>query len=226
MSLPFKICPVVRGSTIQLFLKNLKEAERISPLIELRVDTIKGFKEDDVKLLKKSTKAAAIFTCRHVSEGGEFAGDKKVQHAILKKAFQAGFKFVDIAYGNSMIKSLSSKEKKKLVLSYHSFQNTPSFKSLKATLKKMRKAKPAVIKMATMVKKEKDILILADLLSERKAAEDIILIGMGKEGMMTRILFPLMGSYLTYVAIGKDKIAPGLMTYKEMREIYNAITKS
>jgi 3-dehydroquinate dehydratase type I len=225
MSLPFKICPVVRGNTLSIFLKNLKEAERMSSFIELRVDTIKGFKEEDIKVLKKSTKASVIFTCRHESEGGEFTGDKKIQQAILKKAFSQ-FKYVDVAYDNSLVKSLSTKEKKKLVLSYHAFSNTPSFKSLKGTLTKMRKTRPAIIKMATMVKKEKDILILADLLSERKAGEDFIIIGMGKEGMMTRILFPLMGSYLTYVAIGKDRIAPGLMTKKEMEEIYKAIIKS
>src|SRR4029077_9827978 len=107
MSLSFKICPVVRGGTLPLFLKNLKEAERISPLIELRVDTIKGFKEADIDVLKKNVKGSTIFTCRHISEGGEFIGDKKIQHAILKKAFSSKFNYVDVAYDNSLIKSLS-----------------------------------------------------------------------------------------------------------------------
>lgn len=224
MSMPFKICMVAGGNTLHLFLKNLKKAQQSADMVELRADTIKGFKEKDFDAIRKAVKGPAIFTFRHKSEGGNYTGSADFQKEILRKAFKPGFKYVDVAYDNALVKGLTAKEKKKLLLSYHEFEGTSSEKKLKAVITKMRKAKPALIKIATLVKKEEDVVTLSEILKLRKPKEQIIIIGMGDKGKLTRVLFPMMGSYITYAAIDKTNIAPGLMTIKEMQDVYNFIT--
>ncbi|HSY76487.1 MAG TPA: type I 3-dehydroquinate dehydratase [Bacteroidia bacterium] len=226
MRMPFKICTVVQGNTLPLFLRNLSEAKRTVKMVELRADSIENFEEEDINTLKKSVTVSSIFTFRHVKEGGLFSGDIKEQKTIIKTAFSSGFEYVDVSYGNSLVKGLSSKEKKKLLLSYHDYKVTPSPDKLKALLNKMRKESPAVIKIATMVTKPSDIFILAELLKEKKEKEKLIIIGMGEMGKITRVLFPIMGSYFTYASLEGKQIAPGLMTYKEMQSVYNIIAKS
>jgi 3-dehydroquinate dehydratase-1 len=224
--MPFKICTVVQGNTLPVFLRNLADAKKESKMAELRADSIKHFEEEDIHSLKKNAPAFSIFTFRHAKEGGLFVGDNKEQKEILKTAFSTGFDYVDVSLGNSVLKALSDKERKKLLVSYHDYKATPSYEKLLIILKKMRKESPAVIKIATMVNSPKDVFTLADLLKEKKDKEKFIIIGMGEMGKLTRIMFPVMGSYLTYAAMEGKKIAPGLMSLKEIQSVYNIITKS
>ena len=226
MPMPYKICTVVQGNTVAAFLRNLSKAKLNSDRVELRADSIRGFEEDDMAALKKNSPSHAIFTYRHEKEGGLFKGDAKEQKRILKKAFESGFNYVDVSLGNSILKDLNQKERKKLLISYHKYKITPNGDKLKKTLDKMRKQSPAVIKIATMVNSPKDVFVLADLLKEKKKDEKMIVIGMGEMGKLTRIMFPAMGSYLTYASMEGAKIAPGLMNQKEMESVYNIITKS
>ncbi len=223
---PFKICTVVEGNTLPVFLRNLNQAQKGSAKIELRADSIDGFEEEDIDTIKRNVKVTSIFTCRHVKEGGMFAGDAKEQRAILKKAFHSGFDYVDVSLGNSIIKELDLKERKKLLLSYHDFEATPNYIKLSVMLDRMRKEQPGIIKMATMVTSPIDVFRLADVLKEKKDKEKLIVIGMGEMGKLTRIMFPAMGSYMTYAAIEGSKVAPGLMTRKQMESVYKTITNS
>lgn len=224
--LPFKICAVAQGSSLPVLLANAKKAKAVAPIVEMRADTVKGFREENIGAVKKVIKGQSIFTFRHKTEGGEFTGDIKLQKAVLKKAFHSGFSFIDVAYGNKLVKELSKQEREKLILSYHEFDRTSSPRKLKSVLNGMRKASPAVIKIATMIKIQEDVLALAEILKLKKPKENFIVIGMGQNGKLTRVLFPMMGSYLTYVSMEKSNIAPGLMTKKELEELYNFITKS
>ncbi|MGP8216081.1 MAG: type I 3-dehydroquinate dehydratase [Bacteroidia bacterium] len=223
--MPYKICTVVQGTTLPVFLRNLAEANSVSKMVELRADSIKDFEEEDIDTLKKNARGTSIFTFRHVKEGGLFAGESKEQKDILVGAFSSGFDYVDVSYGNSVTDNLSAKERKQLVLSYHDFKATSSLKKLTGIIDKMRKESPAIIKVATMVNDSKDIFTLVDLLKEREDKEKFIIIGMGEMGKMTRLMFPVLGSYLTYASKEGTKAAPGIMTGKEMQSVYKIIIK-
>jgi len=224
--MPYKIYTVIQGGTLSAFLRNLKKVRLSSDKVELRVDSIRSFDVDDIEMLKKNSPAHSIFTYRHIKEGGLFTGDVKEQRRILKEAFTCNFDYVDVSLGNSALKELNQKERKKLLVSYHEYKITPTIEKLKITLDKMRKESPAAIKIATMVNGPKDVFVLADLLKEKKKNEKLIIIGMGEMGKLTRIMFPAMGSYLTYASLEGEKIAPGLMNQKEMESVYNIIAKS
>lgn len=226
MQMPFKICTVVQGNTLPVFLRNLSHVKADTDRVELRADTIKDLEDEDIDTLKKNSPKHNIFTCRSVKEGGLFEGGSKEQRAIYKEAFSCGFEFVDVSLGNTLLEKLDTKERKSLLVSYHNFKETPSFDKLKVILKDMRKQSPAAIKISCMVNGPKDVFVLADILKEKKDKEKIIVIGMGEMGKLTRVMFPVMGSYLTYASMDDKKLAPGLMSVKEIQSIYKIITKS
>lgn len=224
MPIPIKICTVVEGGTLPVFLRNLANEIHHSAMVELRADSINGFEEEDIYTLKRNVSIPSIFTFRHVKEGGLFAGDTFEQRAILKRAFHSGFEYVDVSCGNKILKELIPKEKKKLILSYHSNDSTPSYTKLAAILEQMRSVKPAIIKIATKINSHADIFKLADILKMKKEREKLIVIGLGEKGKPTRILFPLIGSYLAFASMVGSKIAPGIMSHKQMESIYKLIT--
>jgi 3-dehydroquinate dehydratase type I len=226
MNKDFQICTVVHGKDMKSFLKNLKKAQRSASMVELRADSIKDFDSDDLSELISHLKAPSIFTFRHKKEGGLFTGTAAKQKEILKQAFEFGFTYVDVAYNNPILKDLNAKEKKHLLLSYHNNKETPSVEELQGILHEMRSVKPAIIKIATFVNTEEDLTILASLLNQKKKNEQLIVIGMGKKGDITRRNFPFMGSAIAYVKMKGDKsIAPGMLTEEDFKSTPKQLKK-
>lgn len=226
MKYDFKICTVIQGKTLESFVKNIKKAQKTAAMIELRADSLSDFSVEDIPIIKGPVKVPCIFTCRHVDEGGLFTDSLAKQKEILKKAFESGFDYVDVAYNNSVIDDLSVEEKKHLIISYHNNKATPSLIELVELLKYLRSFNPAIIKIATFVKDKMDVPILASLLRKRKKDEKLIVIGMGKKGEITRLTFPPAGSYIAYVTMkGEKNIAPGMLTEKDLQPMFNYLNK-
>ena len=217
MNQDFQICTVVQGEDLTSFVQNLEKAQKSATMVELRADSIRGFSADDLPILKGVVKVPSIFTLRHKKEGGLFTGTPAKQKQILQEAFSSGFTYVDIAYRNPILKELSPKHKKHLLLSYHEYQETPDLEDLLDTLDEMRAIKPAIIKIATFVDDHEDVLVLGILLKQKEDDEKMIVIGMGKKGEITRFTFPTLGSYITYVTMkGEKNIAPGMLTEADL----------
>ena len=99
-------------------------------------------------------------------------------------------------------------------------------KELEDILNEMRSVKPAIIKIATFVNHQEDMPILASLLKQKRKDEKLIVIGMGKKGETTRLMFPQMGSYIAYVTMKGDKnIAPGMLTEADLKPIIKHLKK-
>ena len=85
--------------------------------------------------------------------------------------------------------------------------------------------KPGIVKIAMMVKGEDDLKNLASVLVRFPDVKKII-IGMGKDGVISRIVFPLLGSFLVYSSIGNKPAAPGQLSLSQLTRIYSNINKS
>ena len=213
----FEICTVVQGEDLTTFVQNLKKAQKSATMVELRADSIREFNIDDLPILKGVVKVPSIFTLRHKKEGGLFTGTPTKQRQILHAAFSSGFTYVDISYHNPVLKELSAKDKKHLILSYHEYQETPDIYDLLDILDEMRLLKPAIIKIATFVDDQEDVLVLGILLKQKEENEKLVVIGMGKKGEITRFTFPTLGSYIAYVTMKDEKnIAPGMLTEADL----------
>jgi 3-dehydroquinate dehydratase-1 len=218
-----RVCTVVKGNDITSFFKNFKRIkEENAELIELRVDYIEKLSIDDIELIYSKCGGECIFTCRRKDEGGHFQGSEPERMKIIKKAIDLGFEYVDIEL-KTVNSTVFDVKNTKVIVSYHNFDLTPSEKTLKEKVMEMRKVGADIMKFAVKINKQDDIERLAKILVSRKVNEDMIVIGMGQKGKITRVIFPLLGSYLTFASVDGKTSAPGQIDIKELDQIYNKL---
>lgn len=217
-----RICTPVIGSTLVLFLENLKKTEAVSDLIELRIDTIQDLALPDIKTIREHTTKPAIWTCRSKEEGGAFMGSEGSRVALIQKGIGL-FEYVDIELKTVQAHDFTCNEKSKIIISYHNFAETPSYWDMQKIIFEMNQHKPDIIKIATMVHEEYELTKLYRLLTNKPHHEERIVVGMGEVGKQSRIIGPLLGSYLTYASTEWGESAPGQIEVKEMQSIYKLI---
>lgn len=217
-----RICTPVTGNTIEVFLSNLKKTETISDIIELRVDSIHSLSMDHMRMIRKTTSKEAILTCRSSQEGGNFTGSESERVRVLQRGIGL-FEYVDIELSTVQAHDFSCNEKTKIIISYHNFSETPSYWDMQKIIFMINKHKPDIIKIATMVQEEYEVHKLYRLLTNKPHSEKRIVIGMGEKGRMTRIVGPLLGSYLTFASTPWSKSAPGQINIEDLKKVYNAL---
>ncbi len=204
-----KICTPVIGKTLKEFLKNLDKVQGISEMVELRVDHIKNLSENDLQLIRKKTIKEAIFTSRR-------------KETILK-ALDLGFDYIDVEFSLVEELKLSKFKKTKVIISFHDYKKTPNIQELTLIIDRMRECNIEVLKIATMVNDDQDIKNLLQILLNKKKNEKIIVVGMGEKGRITRVLGPLLGSFLTFASTSQGETAPGQIDIVKLKKIYQLI---
>jgi 3-dehydroquinate dehydratase-1 len=206
-----KICSVVVGSNLKGFLSNLDKVQEISEMVELRIDQIKNLTERDLKIIQERTKKNAILTCRTKN--------------ILLKALDLGFDYIDIDLDSVEKDNIifPKNSKTKIIISFHDFQKTPSEEFLYKLISKMNEYHPNIIKIATLITKHSDNIKLLRLVLDNRITKNKIIIGMGKQGKITRILGPILGNYLTYASTDWGKSAQGQIDIIKLKKIYKLI---
>ncbi|QTS84244.1 type I 3-dehydroquinate dehydratase [Coxiella endosymbiont of Amblyomma nuttalli] len=218
------LCAVVIGKTLSDFLFQLEKAQAVADLVELRVDYLENINPKMLYYLAKYIQKKAILCCRAKRDNGNFTGTLEAQNEIL----QAGndkfdYLDIDLAVANKIV---IRRKKAKMIISYHNFQNTPSLETLFNIADEMRIFSPDVIKFSVMTKQLGDVNVLFYFLFrllQNKPSENIIVLGMGKEGKITRLLAPLLGSYLTFTSIDESSSAQGQIDIKTMQDFYHQI---
>lgn len=206
-----KIAGVITGTVTQAALRRAKKDG--ADLLEIRVDT---FKDRSEATLSKAFKRAAatglpiLLTIRSKREGARFTVSDEERKKLFLQLIPLS-DAVDIELSSvKLLKTVvdtAGKKRKKVIVSYHNFKETPTRKKLEAVTAKARKAGAQCVKIATMARSQKDLKVLASVLSTEK---DMIVIAMGRYGVASRVLFPFLGSLLSYGAIaGKASTAPG-----------------
>lgn len=111
----------------------------------------------------------------------------------------------------------------KLIASFHNFNETPQYWKLTKLIFDMSRIEADIIKIATNVTKEYDVQVLFRALLSKKPEDNQIIIGMGEKGKITRILGPLLGSYLTYASTDVSESAPGQVKIDALHSIYKTL---
>ena len=211
-----KICSVVIGNTLDEFLKNLEKVQKISKFIELRADYINNLNLNDLKIIRKNIFVENIFTCRSIKEGGKFTGSKNKLLNIIKFANELEFEHIDIE--KDLLNDIDFDKKCKIIGSYHNFNKTPNYRELINIYNSIKKFTFVdIVKIATMVVNDNDNIKLTRLLINSK---NVIVLGMGEKGKITRVISPLLGGYLTFASVDNNISAPGQITLNELKQIY------
>ena len=214
------ICITVIGQTLESFLLQLEKSQTLANFVELRVDYIKNINLGMLDVIARHTNKRSILCCRAKKEGGNFEGTIEEQNKILQMGNNLGFNYLDIDF--AIANKITVRNKKaKLILSYHNFKETPNLKELKSITTHMWDLKPDILKFAVMISSQIDVRNLFRLLLNKKENEDMIVLGMGEQGKITRLLSPLLGGYLTFASLEEAKLAPVHITYQVIENFYN-----
>jgi 3-dehydroquinate dehydratase type I len=220
-----RICIPITAATTQEALTKIKKGFAQANMLELRID---GIQKVDLKKLLAEKKGEILVTNRVREEGGAFAGGEGERVALLKKAVALGCDYVDLEIRTE--ESLLFELKKKiadsqghtrLILSYHNQERTPGLKTLRKKMAEGYKAGADIVKIVTWAKKMEDNLKVLGLIPyAQKKGLKMIAFCMGAHGKISRIMAPMLGSYLTYASLEKgEESAPGQMTVEEIRQI-------
>jgi 3-dehydroquinate dehydratase I len=189
---------------------------------EIRVDSFAGREEEVLRQLP-GLKLPLIVTVRHPLEGGAQSLSSAKRRECYKK-FLPHATLVDIELRS--VKSLvdviaNVQEKKKgIILSYHNFHRTPSLKQLRDLAGAARKAGADVFKVAVAVSTPGDVATL--LAFQQSQNMPLSLMGMGKYGKISRLLFAQAGSVLNYGFLGKAQVSgqwPAVLLKKRIAEL-------
>jgi 3-dehydroquinate dehydratase I len=162
-----------------------------------------------------------IATCR------EGKHDDNARAAMLKEAMENGAAWVDIEadatpeWRDMMIKSVKGAGRG-LILSRHFYTGTPSAGDLRGYIDEMFGLGADIAKMACQVNILPDAATLLGLYGEYK---NIVAIGMGPLGVITRVAAPLLGAPFTFAFFGESPAtAAGQVEYHELSGLIKKIS--
>ena len=216
----YKTCASVTEKTPKRLKQTLTKALKKSDYAEIRFDFINpNLVPDALQLISKDLRKC-VCTLRPVSEGGKFSGSEKNRISIMKLIAEYNPFLLDVEL-NTLSKNKNLRRYLKstgtdILVSWHSFKQTPSNSVLKKKLAQMEKISNN-IKIVTMAKSINDATQVLSLYKNNNTK--LIAFSMGNYGRISRILCLFLGSPYTYVSLGKP-VAPGQFSVDEVKSIF------
>jgi 3-dehydroquinate dehydratase/shikimate dehydrogenase len=223
-----KICVPVCVPRASQLAPAIARAAEVADIIELRLDYLLATELNCAKgtlnSLIGNAEAPIILTMRGSEQGGRVSLDLDQRSqfwATLGAAAENCLKDfeLDLAQENAR-RADQQVDWSKVICSYHNFADVPS--DLEKIYQQMAATAARILKIAVQADDATDCLPIFHLL-ERGQSErrEMIAIAMGQAGIMTRILGPSRGSFLTYGSLDDESAtAPGQLTARELREVY------
>ncbi len=221
----FRICvPVVEATANRARSKYLRAARK-GLWAEIRLDYLE---QPDLPRLFRSHPGPVIATNRLAAEGGHWAGDEAGRRLLLEEALALGADFLDVelAADPTWRRELWARRGQAgIILSWHDFSGTPETSRLEAVLQEMLAQEAGIIKLVTLAREPEDSLRLLSLIPQARAAgREIIAFAMGPAGAWSRVVAPLLGSFLTFAPFTKNRAsAPGQFTVNEVRRLWKLL---
>ncbi|GJM19286.1 MAG: hypothetical protein DHS20C14_14990 [Phycisphaeraceae bacterium] len=239
------VCVPIMVEDIDAALRDATAARDAgADLIEWRIDSYfsgstgsdaeDGVVVSELQRLLAESPLPTILTCRPTWECGEYDGDDADRIALFEKLCtgDAAPAYLDVelaAYTRSAnirqkidlcVDHPNQKRdlKTKLILSIHDFEQRPADLD-RRVLTAYDAPACAVVKVAYRARSLRDNLDLFEL--TRGAPKPTIALGMGEFGLMSRVLAPKFGGYLTFASLRDEAAsAPGQPTIDDLLSLY------
>ena len=214
------IRPLILSEGLVLYNKVVQQGADIT---EIWCDKLKL---EDAKELVKKKQTPLVVNLKDAIEGGIFSGTFNQRLAYLSELANYGADYIDIPFSHDLKPKELEGLAPKLILSYHNFESTPSLPELERIQEEMLRLNPAVVKLATQVNREIDIINLIKLqLNSPHTRNKRIIIGMGEKGKVTRAISPMFENIMTFASLDeKSKTAPGQMTVDELKNEWHRLS--
>lgn len=188
-------------------------------MAEIRIDLMKLSVEEVGAIFSSSTNLVA--TCRP----GGIEDNKRLEFLIT--AIESGASYVDLEINSSREyrETIVKKAREvgcKIIVSYHNQSVTPSDVELENIVRECRDTGADIVKIACRANSYSDNARMLGLLGHEK---NLIVIGMGEKGKITRIVAPLLGSPFTYASIaGGFETADGQIEAEKLKKLMEALS--
>ncbi len=147
---------------------------------------------------------------------------------ILEQALVSGAAYVDIELENpsdmkETLIGLAKKKGRKVIISFHNFEETPGQNELHKIAKSCFNNGADITKIACLVNLPEDNARILGLYSQ---FTNLVAIGMGEKGFITRVAATYLGAPFTYAGIEKLETAPGQPDYYELEKIFRFLNSA
>ncbi len=213
--------PRICVTIVNADLVAIEKAEPLADLFEVRIDLIGDGWRGVVAGLKKPWLACN----RRPEEGGNWQDSESSRIESLISAAGLGADIIDIELGTPDVMNIvrNIKGKARCLVSHHDLTKTPALEDMRGIVNRQLAAGADICKVITTARTVADNIEVLELI---RAFPDIgiIAFAMGEAGQLSRVLAPLVGSYLTYASIEEGReSAPGQLTASELNTVYRML---
>lgn len=196
-------------------LAEMQRLAALADIIELRLDLMAEF---DLPRLLRQRPCPVVVTYRSQREGGRFDGREAERIETLRQAAALGAEVIDIEWDS--FDRLGDIAPARRMISRHFWQALPpDFQALHG---QMAASGAEIVKIAALARRQLDVIPVLETL--QAAAVPTVAIAMGPYGVLSRILAPLLGAWLTYAAPGQGQaVAPGQIAIETLHQRYQAL---
>jgi len=221
-----KICVSIATGDVQSIAKQAAEAFELgADYVEIRFDFLRPEQVQAAIDAAKSIKEKAVFTLRSKDQGGKFTGSEQDRVKWLYRLAEQKPMLLDIELdtlqANDELADFLERQKTPVLVSWHDFQNTPPNDKIADILSEMR-VFSNYVKVVTTAKSISDALRLLELYDTATGLHPIFF-AMGEAGVVSRVMCTVVGNApFTYASL-ENAVAPGQLTVKQMRKLYNGM---
>ena len=225
-----RVCVALRGGTVAELLERAHAAVADSEFLEFRLDSVDNPARaiaPIAEFLVAHKEVAAIATCRRQAFGGGFSGSLPQELNILKAASEAGFALVDLEIESAEQSSATDLEALResladtgaaFLISFHDFQKAID---PEAVFARIQRFSPDFIKIVSTAHSLTDSLNLLKWIKQRSGEAQLVGIGMGEAGIVSRVLSLRAGSAFTFASSSEgSETAPGQITARTLKDLY------
>ena len=220
------ICVTIAcGSHTRMIAEHERLAEEGMKMVELRLDFLR--REPDLRRLILSRPTATVITARRQQDGGLWRDTEEKRLMLLRSAIVAEPEFVDLEV--DIADKIPPFGKTRRIISYHNTEMMPE--NLVGLHREMSQKKPHFIKIAVKPKSVEEMHLFLKFIQKKneeskrllgEQAVRVVGICIGEMGKAARILSKRFGMPYTYATFSEDRIiAPGLLVYKDMLDLYH-----
>ncbi|KAM0954297.1 putative shikimate dehydrogenase, 3-dehydroquinate dehydratase [Dioscorea sansibarensis] len=223
------LCAPLVAKTVDQMVREMAVAKGLgADLVEIRLDHLSAFRpREDLELLLKGRPLPALVTYRPKWEGGQYEGDDTRRFEAIRLAMELGAEYVDIELkvAEEFINFLSGGKPDhcKLIVSSHNYESTPTSDDLGSLVARIQAVGADIVKIAAVGVDITDVARMFQVIVHCQERQ-VPMIGlvMGERGLISRLLCPKFGGYLTFGTLdaGKES-APGQPTLTDLLNVYN-----
>lgn len=226
---PAIICVPVCAPRASELEQAVARAASVGNMIELRLDCLLPTELDEalrnLNALVRERSCPFIITLRAVEQGGQREIDplNRLSFWLDHFAYDDDFTgFADIELDLTLLLTDNTRlDWSRVICSHHDFTGA-AIASLDDLYERMAATPARILKIAVLATEITDCLPVFRLLDRaRREGREMIALAMGEAGILTRILGPSRGAFLTYGSMDAGSAtAPGQLSAAKLRDLY------